>query len=156
MSDYTNDKYLGFPKNETEWLKYEGHCILFCSNNPEKEAYLRECAATYDNAVQEGRLTEEIEEMYCNEYLLCTRELESDEITKDRLIQGLATIGVRCEEVSVNWTDCIAGTKSCTCICYYNKPLTYTTEFFIKDMSSFAFEDPETATMEFHFSKRLQ
>lgn len=112
--------FLGIPKDETEWLKYRGECIVFAGN-------------LYDE--EEG------------EYIM-----ESEEDTKERLICGLLSVGIKCDKKNVQfqWTDKTTGERSCCCTCYYNKPYqVYYSEFFIKDFPVL------NSTLEFTFTKRL-
>lgn len=118
--------YLGIPKDENEWLKYHGSCILFCGKYREKE---------YGDLV-----------------------METEEETKTRLINGLASVGVKCLHITFKWTDENQGTRSCECICEYNKPYEiHFSEFFIKGLTSFEFDSENpNCQLEFSFISRIE
>lgn len=122
-------EYLGIPSNENEWLKYKGQCIIFAG------------------------LSEKINEDGCSEGWI----MESEEKTKERLIKGLESVGVKCENISFKWCDIKEGQRSCECICYYNKPYQiYNSEFFITGLTSFYFDAENiNSQLEFIFTERL-
>lgn len=125
--------YLGVPTSEEQWLKYVGACIIFAGKEKVKEYY------------------EDGTETICKEVWI----METEEETKERLRNGLLSVGVKCEEITIKWTsEC---TRCCECICLYNKPYqVYNSEFFIKGLSEF--EDNEhgyRCPLEFHFSKNI-
>ncbi len=119
--------YLGFPKNEDEWLKYVGKTIIFVGTKYDED---NDCW-----------------------------ELETEDETKTKLINGLKTVGVICEDIQINWECTIEGTRYCECICLYNKPYqVYVSEFFINGLSnSDKSEMPDTYVpqLEFYFDKLL-
>ncbi len=121
-------EYLGIPKDENEWLKYQGCCTIFTGIN--------------------------LNEPYTNDptdYQFWDMQL--DEYTKQDLIAALELKGVKCESVNIVSTDIYDGTKRCECVCYYNKPYqVYNSEFFLDNLSGFSFS---SGSLEFYFSKRL-
>lgn len=120
--------YLGFPKDENDWLKYEGICIIFAGIE---------------------KINKELEENETEFY-----DMEEEEITKNKLIEGLKSVGVKCEEISFKWSDEKSGQRCCKCIVYYNKPYQiYTNNFFIKNLTQFATE-PD-CPLEFSLMKLL-
>jgi hypothetical protein len=100
--------YLGYPKDETEWLKYEGCCSLF-------------------SGIVDGDGSEPEEWQF-----------ESEEVTKLKLIEGLKAVGVVCQSVTISWANKESGVRHCKCICYYNKPYQpYKNDFYIKGLSEY-------------------
>lgn len=116
-------RYLGLPKNETEWLKYQGTCVIFSGNVKETDEY------------------------GCDIWIM-----ETEEETVRKLINGLDTVGVKCDFITILWTDVTFGTRCCKCVCYYNKPYEiYYSDFFIKGLSNYEFGDE----LEFGFDIQL-
>ena len=129
-------EFLGIPKNETEWLCYNGTCVVFVG--------LEKVYEDYDSDYPD----------YEPEFVELS--LESEEETKRRLIAGIQTVGVRCEEIKFKWTDKYNGLRCCECVCYYNKPYqVYKSEFFIDAEGLIAFEDCQVGSFEFSFDRRL-
>jgi len=121
QNEHNSCPFLGIPKDETEWLKYKGECIIFAGILDDKGEY----------------------------------SMESEEDTKERLICGLISVGIKCDKKDVlfQWIDKTTRQCSCCCTCYYNKPYqVYYYEFFIKGLSSFNIDH---STLEFIFTKRL-
>lgn len=130
-NDPSNSTFLGIPKDETEWLKYEGECVIFAGIKNQLDQY------------------DEIDET-CNFYCW---DFESDDITKMKLIEGLKTVGVKCDSVIIKKRNDSDGTKVCKCICYYNKPYqVYYSEFFIDNLSNFY---SSNSPLEFYFVKKI-
>jgi hypothetical protein len=116
------NNFIGIPINENEWLKYEGHCIIFA-----------------------GKIK-------CNKKNKWI--MESDDITKNKLILGLLNVGIKCNDVEIEWSDKVDGTKKCKCICYYNKPYEiYNSEFFIDGITQSSY--CPSCPLEFYFEKRI-
>lgn len=109
--------------------KYVGQCTIFCGINQDEE----DIGTDY------------------NWYL------EPEEDTKTKLIAGLKSVGVTCESIEFTKSSFEEGIRHCTCICYWNKIyISYDDDFFIKGLSSFAFErNREDKQMEFYFSQQL-
>ena len=104
--------FLGIPKDENEWLTYEGTCLLFCGT--EQKDY--------------------------DEYVYW--EFEPEEISKDKLIRGFETVGVRCISIEIIETHWREGQRKCKFICLYNKPYqVYNSDFFIKGLSYYDTSD---------------
>lgn len=126
--------FLGIPKDETEWLKYEGECMIFAGIKNQFDQY------------------DEIDET-CNFYCW---DFENDDITKMKLIEGLKTVGVKCDSVIIQKRNNSDGTKLCKCICYYNKPYqVYYSEFFIENLSNFYSSNGSNGPLEFYFVKKI-
>ena len=128
-------KYLGIPKNENEWLKYIGGCVIYC-----------------------GKYRVSNVNQWDNDYIHAPIVMETEEETKSRLINGLASVGVKCEDVVFKWTDANNGTRCCACVCYYNKPYqVYNSEFFIKGLTEQEFESQNpNCQLEFSFYRRIE
>jgi hypothetical protein len=123
--------YLGIPKDENDWLKYEGSCIIFAGIE---------------------KINKELEEDESDFYV--TYDMEEEEITKNKLIEGLKSVGVKCEEISFKWADEETGQRCCKCIVYYNKPYQiYINDFFITGLTQFGF-NPDSP-LEFSLMKLL-
>jgi hypothetical protein len=133
--------FLGVPKDENDWLKYEGHCKIFCG-----ETHIVE--DDEDNEYDDNG--DDNEQLY-------NWILESTDITKNKIIAGLQTVGVRCENIQFTKEDSFYGTRMCTCICYYNKPYEiYNSDFFIEGLTEFSFMRSHPGRLlEFWFKKRI-
>ena len=130
----STSEYLGYPKDESEWLCYQGTCVLFAGNKD-----------VFENSIDDSDYEPDFKEWI----------LESEEETKRRLIVGLQTVGVRCAEITIKWTDEHRGMRCCECICYYNKPYQiYHSDFFIDAERLSAF-DFVSGPFEFGFDKRM-
>ncbi len=131
--------YLGVPKDENEWLKYEGTCIIYAGIE---------------------RINKELEEdeQYWDEYGFYIMEkkvyiMENEETTKNKLIEGLKSVGVKCEKINFEWTNEKTGQRCCNCIVYYNKPYqVYTNDFFIKSLTQFPPEPDNDCVCPLEFS----
>ena len=118
---------------ESEWLKYEGRCIIF--------------VGLFKDIKYDKEYNEEIDDGWI---------LENENETTKRLINGLTIHGIKCDEIMFEWEDKMRGTRSCKCICYYNKPYeTYHSEFFLKGFATDEFTIGDESFMEFYFTKRL-
>ncbi len=146
----TDYEYLGFPKDENDWIKYEGNCQIF-------SGIKRTCLFG-------GKYDEENDDQYVNEYDIDEDSdchswgdyiFEEEEITKNKLIEGLKTVGIKCDSVEIVNEDFIQGYRQCKCVCYYNKPyIQYISELFIENLSTF---NPKyNSPLEFYFTKKLE
>lgn len=120
---------MGVPKDENEWLKYEGFCTLFAGA--------------------------ELNEPYTGDpYDYPFWTMEDEDLTRLKLSEALKTVGVVCDfkDITLN-PDIYEGTVQCVCICYYNKPYqVYNSEFFLNNLTqSNDFHWP----VEFYFKSRL-
>ena len=119
-------EFLGIPKDENEYLKYEGTVTLFVGNG------------------------NKIEDVYGYEM----HEVEPEKMTIEKLEKGLESVGVKCLAIEIIDEDVYRGLRTCKCVCLYNKPYQiYHSEFFIKGLTRFE-ESPEVP-LEFGFTKRL-
>lgn len=122
--------YLGIPKDENDWLKYEESCIIFAGIE---------------------KINKELEEDETDFYV--TYDMEEEEITKNKLIEGLKSVGVKCEEINFEWTNEKTGQRCCNCIVYYNKPYQiYINDFFIKSLTQFPPEPDNNCICPLEFS----
>lgn len=118
--------YLGIPKNENEWLKYKGHCTIFCGEKIDK-----------DNLYPE----------YGDKWIL-----EPENITTEKLIKGLKSVGVKVHDIIFTKEFLNDGLRICECVCHYNKSYeVYNSEFFIEGLSSSEYN----TSLEFYFSELL-
>lgn len=127
--------FLGIPSDETEFLKYRGICTLFAGKS---------------------KVTEIADNEYGFEQEYESWIMETEEDSKSRLIKGLESVGVKCSEIIIKWTDMEEGQRCCECVCYYNKPYqVYNSDFFIKGLTTFSFVDPADGELEFSLMERL-
>ena len=129
--------FLGIPKDENEWLKYETMTItLFAATH-------RYCE---NEAIQSlDQTTDDTTEYWI---------LEDDETTTNKLIDGFKTVGVICEYVEIIKTDIYEGKKKVKCICSYNKPYeVYNSDFFIKGLSMYS---PDELGYDYWCSSQLE
>lgn len=125
-----SNKQCNIIDNESEWIQYEGRCNIF--------AGLRQ--------IEDPDSLE-----FCHAPKIWT--FEAEEITKDKLINGLSTVGVKCKAVIFERTDNVDGTRFCKCVCYYNKPyIPYESEFFIKGLTELPCSDINNARLEVYFN----
>jgi len=153
------DCLLGRPLDETEWLKYEGGCIVFAGTRRRFVPNPYYCGGDGPDAA-----AADVNDTVVPEFVQDGWILESEEATKHRLLTGLNTMGVKCEHVQMNWSDETSGERSCTCIVWYNKPCyVYYSDLFIKLKTSLddnSQDQPNDRhdycfSMEFSFSKRI-
>lgn len=74
-------------------FKYVGTCKIFCGSAQDDE--------------DKGT--------YFNWYL------EPEEITKNKIIAGLGSVGIECIEVTIEKESFEEGTRICRCVCYYDR-----------------------------------
>ena len=132
--------FKGIPKNENEWLKYETMTItLFAATH-------RYCENTGIHSLEEtDEKTDDTTEYWI---------LEDDEITTNKLIDGLKTVGVICESVDIIKTNIYEGKKQVKCICCYNKPYqVYNSDFFIKGLSTY---NPDELVYDYWCQSQLE
>ncbi len=149
-------EYLGVPKDNNDWLKYQGRCNIFTG--------IKKIIDDIDDAQMKSPYRmEENEDTFIDEtesdteidYSNLPWEMQEDEDTKRDIITALEKEGVRCESVEIERRDIYTGIKYCVCVCYYNKPYAiYHSEFFLEGLSGF--EGMPNSPLEFYFEKLIE
>jgi hypothetical protein len=111
----------------------KGSCIMFCGKSQRFYNY---------------------DDLYLDEYgyyqdadgnYVYLWEMESEEDTKFRLIEGLRSVGIECKSVTIKWSDLNAATRSCECVVRVCESLTES-ELYIEGLSS---SDVVESSLEF-------
>jgi len=141
INNISEKNYLGVPKDLNDWIKYEGKCIIFAAKARWSDMNGEIPIDQYDQYDEDDETTLWI--------------MEDEEITKTKLIEGLSSVGVKCESVTIEREDIHNnGVRFVSCICYYNKPYeVYNSEFFIEGLSQFP--PSRNCPLEFYFKSRI-
>ena len=100
-------------ESDSTWVQYTGRCMIFAGIEQIEDP---------DSVELHG-----IPKIWT---------MEAEEITKHKLINGLLTIGVKCDSVVITMTFPDHGLRMCRCVCYYDKPYNpYESELFIKGLT---------------------